>query len=306
MAVLAFARGAPFSVTTMIVEVFPVVAPVTFIAKVRFAEESRNRAASVVMSIFFDETNNLARSCGGIPIKDDHMGWINRHDLDAVLRQGGLKSFKFGDTTRSFGKACSLVKLFGSCFLDGAALSEIVVVLVSCVSISVCQDFHCDDGACTAQVVLILDGDTRFFHDTAHGSAARFVSFAVSTARSRGAYEGGLHGESVVGCELFVGVQFPSESLEIRVQSFAAFLKFDYGEGGGLEGVIEGIGLHGEVDGMRRQGIVRLDLTFNGSSESSIIGGSNVSTLLQDGFIPLSVHDISPVSSCPCGSKVKV
>ena len=146
-----------------------------------------------------------------------------------------------------------------------------------------------------------------------NGSAARFVSFSVSTARSRGAYEGGLHGESVVGCELFVGIQLASESLEIRVQSFTAFFKFAYGEDGGLEGVIEGVGLHGEMDlGMRPQGIVRFDLTFNGSSESlsqfftQIIGGSNVSALLQDGFIPLSVHDISSVSSCPCGSKVKV
>ena len=77
--------------------------------------------------------------------------------------------------------------------------------------------------------------------------------------------------------------------------------------------MIEGVGLHGEMHcGMRRQGIVRLDLTFNGPSESlsqfftQIIGGSNVSTLLQDGFIPLSVHNISPVSLCPCGSQVKV
>ena len=75
----------------------------------------------------------------------------------------------------------------------------------------------------------------------------------------------------------------------------------------------EGIGLHGEMhSGMRRQGIVRFDLAFNGSSESfsqfftQIVRCGNVSTLLQDGFILLSVHDISPVSSCTYGSQVKV
>ena len=135
VAFLAFAGKAPFSVTAMIVEVFPVVAPVAVIAKVRFAEESGKRVASVVMSIFFDETNHFARWCGGIPIKDDHIGRINGHDLDVVLGQGGLKSFKFGDTARSFRNACSLVKFLGQSLLDGTALFEIVVVLVSRIAV---------------------------------------------------------------------------------------------------------------------------------------------------------------------------
>ena len=54
------------------------------------------------------------------------------------------------------------------------------------------------------------------------------------------------------GGKLFVGVQFGCEGLEIRVQSFTAFFKFAHGEGGGLEDVGEGTGLHGEVYGGMR------------------------------------------------------
>ena len=201
----------------MIAEVFSVVSAVTFVAEVRFAEKTSERITSVVMFIFFDETNDLTRRCGWISIKDDHIRRINGHDLDLVLGQGGSKSFKFGDTARSFGDSSESVKFLGQSLFDGTALFEIVVVLVSSISVSVRQSFHRDDGACTSQVILIFDGDARFFHDTANGNAARFVSFTVSTAWSRGAYEGCLYGKSVVGGELFVGIEFASESLEIRI-----------------------------------------------------------------------------------------
>ena len=103
--------------------------------------------------------------------------------------------------------------------------------------------------ACTGQVVLILDGDARLFHDTANGGFARVVTFAVPTARPWGVNEGSLHGEGVVGCKLFIGVEFGCEGLEIRVRSFTAFFQFEYSERGGLEGVGGGTGLHGEVHG---------------------------------------------------------
>ena len=124
------------------------------------------------MSVFFDETNDLARRCGWISIKDDHMRRIDGYDFDLVLGQGGLKSFKFRDTARSVRDSGESVKFLGSCFLDRTSLFEIVVVLVSCVSISVLQGFHRDDGVRTAQVIFILDGDTRFFRDTSNGSGS--------------------------------------------------------------------------------------------------------------------------------------
>ena len=65
-------------------------------------------------------------------------------------------------------------------------------------------------------------------------------------------YESGLHAESIVGGKFLVEVQFVRQGLEIGVQLFTAFLKFTYGEGGGLVGVCEGPGLHGEMHcGMR-------------------------------------------------------
>ena len=58
--------------------------------------------------------------------------------------------------------------------------------------------------------------------------------------------------------------QFGREGLEIRVLSFTAFFEFMHGEGGGLEGVGEGCGLHGEVyGGMRCQGVVSGNLLLD-------------------------------------------
>ena len=150
MAVLAFARGAPFSVTAMIAKGFSVIPAFTFVAEVIFAEKTSERITSIVMFIFFDETNDLIRRCGWISIKDNHIRRINGYHFDLVLGQGGLKSSKFGDTARSFGDSGESVKFLGQSLLDGTALFEIVVVLVSSVSVSVRQSFHRDDGACTA------------------------------------------------------------------------------------------------------------------------------------------------------------
>ena len=214
-----------------------IVSPVAIVAEIGFVEESSERIASVVMPVFLDEPYDLARGCGWVSGKDDHVRWINGHDLDLVVGQGGLKSFEFGDCAGSFGDSSKLVKFLGFSFLDGAPLFEVVVLLVAGISVSICQGFHGDDGPGTTEVVLILDGDAGPFRDTANSSTARLVSFSVSTAWPWGAYEGGFHAEGVVGSEFFVGIEFGREGLEIGIQSFTAFYEFTYGEGGGLEGV---------------------------------------------------------------------
>ena len=141
---------------------------------------------------------------------------------------------------------------------------EIFVISVLGISVGVDQSLHGNDGTCTTQIVFVLDGDAGFFDDPSNGSATRFVAFAVSTTGSRGAYEGGLHGEGIVRGEFLVGVQFGRESLEISVQSLTAFFEFTYREGGGLEGVSKGIGLHGEMDGgMGGQGTIGGNLLLN-------------------------------------------
>ena len=182
----------------------------------------------------------------GGPAKNDHVRWVNGHDLDLVLRQGGLKLLELRDTTRTFGDSSKLVKFLGQSFLGGVALFEIVVILASGIPVGIHQGFHGDNGPGATEVVLILDGDARPFHDAANGSFAGSVTFSIPTARSRGAYEGGFHGEGVIRGEFFVGVEFACEGLEIRVQSFTSFFKFTYGKSGGLEDVGEGTGLHGE------------------------------------------------------------
>ena len=73
----------------------------------------------------------------GFPHKDQHVCGIDGHDLDLILRQSGLKLFEFGETAGSFGNSCEPVKFFGLLFLDGAALFEIVIILVSGISVSV-------------------------------------------------------------------------------------------------------------------------------------------------------------------------
>ena len=85
-------------------------------------------------------------------------------------------------------------------------------------------------------------------------------------------YEGSLHARSVVGGKFFVGVQFVRQGLEIGVQSFTAFLEFAYGEGGGLEGVREGTGLHSEMHGgVKRQGAVSGNLLLDGPRLSVLV-----------------------------------
>ena len=220
---------------------------VTFVAEVRPAEEPRERIAAVVMVVFFDETDDLVggyRSC-----VDDHMWWIDGHDFDLVPGQGGLKLFEFGETAGSFGNSSKSVKFFGQSFLNGVALLEILVISVLGIPVRIDQSLHGDDGTSAAQVVLVFDGDAGFLHNTSNGSFAGSITFSVSTTRSWGTYEGGLHGESIVGGEFLIGVQFGRESLEVSVQSLTAFFEFTYREGGGLEGVSKGIGLHSEVDG---------------------------------------------------------
>ena len=214
------------------------------------------------MVVFLDETDDLIGGCGSCV--DDHMRWIDGHDFDLVPGQGSLKLVEFVKTAGSFGNASQSVKFFGQSFLNRVALFEILVISVSGISARIDQSLHGDDGTCTAQIVFVFDGDAGFFDDPSNGGAARSVSLSVSTTRSRGTYEGGLHGKGIVGGEFLVGVQSGCESLEISVQSLTAFFEFTYRESGGLEGVSKGIGLHGEVDGgMGRQGTISGNLLLN-------------------------------------------
>ena len=198
---------------------------VTVIAELGSAEESTKGIAAIVVILFLDETNDLARRSRGSS-KNNHVRWVNRHDLDLVPRQGGLKLLELGDTTRAFGDSSKLVKFLGQSFLGKVALFEIVVILVSGISVGIHQGFHGDSGPGATEVVLILDGDARPFHDAANGSFVGSVTFSIPTARYRDAYEGGFHGEGVVRGEFFFGVQFGCEGLDIRGQSFASFFKF--------------------------------------------------------------------------------
>ena len=130
---------------------------IAFVAEVGLAEESSEGIAPIVVFTLFDETNDLVRR-GGSSV-DDHVRWVNRHDLDLVPGQGGLKLFEFRETTGSFGTSRKLVKFLGLSFLDRTALFEIVIILVLGISVSVYQSFHRDDGPSTTQIIFILDGD---------------------------------------------------------------------------------------------------------------------------------------------------
>jgi len=156
------------------------------------------------------------------------------------------------------------VKFFGFSLLDVTSLFEIVVILITGISVGICQGFHGDDGPRTTQ--LVFDGDARFFGDAPCGGFAGFVAFAVPATATWSTNESGLHGERVVGSEFFVGIQFGCERLEIGVESFTPIFEFAHGEGGGLEGVREGPGLRGEMDGgVWRQGTVFLNLSLDGA-----------------------------------------
>ena len=235
---------------------------VTLVAEVRPAEEPREGIATVVMVVFFDETNDLVGGCGSSV--DDHMRWIDGHDFDLVSGQGSLKHLQLEKAARSFGNASQSMKFFGQAFLDRVALFEILVISVLGISVGIDQSLHGDDGTCTTQIVFVLDGDAGFFDNPSNGGTTRSVAFAVSTTGSRGTYEGGLHGKGIVRGEFLVGVQSGREGLEISVQSLTAFFEFTYRESGGLEGVSKGIGLHSEMDGgMGCQGTIGGNLLLN-------------------------------------------
>ena len=254
------------------------------VAEVRSAEESGNGIVAVVMIVFLDETNDLVGGYGFII--DDHMRWIDGHDFDLVPGQGGLKLFEFSKGTGSFGSSSKSVKFFGQSFLDVVTLFEIFVISVLGISIRIYQSLHGDDGTSATQVVFVFDGDAGFFNSTSNNSFAGLATFSVATALPWGTYEGSLHGEGILGSEFFVGVQFGCEGLEIRFQSLTTFFEFMYSEGGGLEGVREGTGLHGEVhSGMRCQGVVGRSLLLDGPLKSTgqfliqVVGQGDVSTL---------------------------
>ena len=101
-----------------------------------------------------------------------------------------------------------------------------------------------------------------------HGGGTGLVSFAIPTSRTWGEYEGGVHGEAIDRGKVFVGIEFGCEGLEIHVQVFTPFFEFTHGEGGGLEGVGEGTGLHGKMDcGVRGQKGVGGNLSLDGSTQ---------------------------------------
>jgi len=100
------------------------------------------------------------------------------------------------------------VEFFGQSLLDGSPLFEIAVIGVSRIPVRIHQGFHGDNSAGAAEIVFVLDGHARPFDDSTYGRTARFVSVSVPTPRTWGEYEGGFHGERVVGGEFFVGVEF--------------------------------------------------------------------------------------------------
>ena len=151
--VFSSAGRTPFAFARMLPEVVVIESTIAFVAEIGLVEESVEGIASVVMVIFLDEADDFVGGFGSCV--DDHVGWIDGHDLYQILGQGGLKLFEFGETTGSFGNSCEP----GLSFLDGTGLFEIVIILVSGIPVSVHQSFHGDDGAGTAEIVLVLDGD---------------------------------------------------------------------------------------------------------------------------------------------------
>ena len=79
------------------------------------------------------------------------------------------------------------------------------------------------------------------------GGIGGFVAVTVSASGSRGVNESRLHRERFVRSELFIGIEFGCEGLEVRIQTFTSVFEFLYGESGGLKNVREGVGLHGEM-----------------------------------------------------------
>ena len=159
-----------------------------------------------------------------------------------------MKFFQFSYPTGSFGDTSQSVEFLGQTFLDGTAPFEVTVVGVTGVFISIDVRLHCHDGSGATQLVVVSDGDDRLFGDIMNGCIGRFVSLST-TSRSRGVNESRLHRERFVRSELFIGIEFRRESLEVRIQTVTPLSEFAYGESGGLKSVREGVGLHGEMDG---------------------------------------------------------
>ena len=155
--VLAPTGGAPFTHAAMILEIVVIETLIAFVTEVGFAKKSTVGIASVVVFTLFNETNDFIRR-GGSGI-NDHMRWIDGHDLDLVPWQGGLKLLDLRNTARAFGDSSKSVKFLGHSLLDRTTLFETVIILVSGISVSVHQSFHRDDGPSTTQIIFILDRD---------------------------------------------------------------------------------------------------------------------------------------------------
>ena len=117
-----------FIVTAMMGHIVLIKPTATVIAEVGSAEESTKGIAAVVVFTLVDETNDLVRR-GGSGV-DDHVCWVDGHELDLVPLQGGLKSLTFWEITRSFGNSRKLVKCLGLSFFGGVALFEIAIIWV--------------------------------------------------------------------------------------------------------------------------------------------------------------------------------
>ena len=68
----------------MMTKVVVIVPSIAFVAEVGFADESLKRIASVVVIVFFDESNDLIRGFGSRV--DEHVGWVDGHDFELVTR----------------------------------------------------------------------------------------------------------------------------------------------------------------------------------------------------------------------------
>jgi len=222
-----------------------------------------------------------------------------------------LKLLQFVNAARSFGNVGSTVEVFGQLLLDRASLFEIVIIVIWSIAVGVSQGFHGDDGVCAAELVFVFYGHASPFDDAPDGGFAGLVSLAVTTTGSLD--EGGLHGEGVVRAEVLVGVEFGRKRLEISVQSLAAFLEFEHAEGGGLEGVREGAGLHGDMDGgVGSQAGILVDLSLDASLQGAgqflaqVVPSSHISVLFESGFISTFVHHVSPVAWGAYRSQFKV
>jgi len=66
----------------MIFKVVVVESSIAFVTEVGFVEESLKRVTSVVVTVFFDETNDLVRGFGSRV--DEHVGWIDGKDFELV------------------------------------------------------------------------------------------------------------------------------------------------------------------------------------------------------------------------------